>query len=594
MQFSQDFIDQNGVWFPKNTDDSIAYSDGVEVEDYLEYVFSSSKDTSYYSQEVATAIKDWPSEYHLDIRRANLLKPLNLQPHQSILELGAGCGAITAYLGEQGYLVFAVEGGVRRAKINALRCQNFSNVKVICANFQRLQFEQKFDVVTMIGVLEYSGVYLDSENPHLEALRLAKSYLKPDGILIVAIENRLGLKYFAGALEDHTSIFADSIEGYTSGTKVCTFGKQDLTRLLNDAGFQYLKFLYPFPDYKLPYVILNLDAASHQQRTPFFYQQLRMESTNSNRQYPYHVFQEYLTAKELEKNGLLADFSNSFLVIASPSHQLDIYQNKETLAWRYNMNRAKKFATEIQVKQDSQGHKNVIRQNAFADEAIQNNPSVYFQKLTSPAVWHEGMLLSEELLRSIKNQNHSSGEKFIELLQEWLDLLNKSRLSGEQKECVPPNYLDCNPNNLMRLSDGSLHYFDDEWNASEPIAIKFILFRSLIYLYPIYATWIKAYWSAFLPNLSAISFISWTFDQLSLTLSDEEIEAFLQQESDFQKEVLLAKSQIYNDLKYHLFNKQFYKPTVEKDLLPEILETPCQEETLLQKIIAKLKNWMRK
>ena len=34
-------------------------------------------------------------------------------------------------------------------------------------------------------------------------LQRVRSLLKPEGKLIVAIENQLGLKYFAGAPEDH-------------------------------------------------------------------------------------------------------------------------------------------------------------------------------------------------------------------------------------------------------------------------------------------------------------------------------------------------------------------------------------------------------
>ncbi len=583
MQFPQDFVNKKDVWFPKDTDDSISYSDGTESENYLEQVFLSSRDKSYYSQEIATAIRDWPSKYHLDVRRANLLKPLNLQPHQSILELGAGCGAITAYLGEQGNNVFAVEGGVRRAKINALRCQNFANVKVICANFQGLQFDQKFDVVTLIGVLEYSGVYLDSAKPHLEALQLAKSHLKPDGILILAIENRLGLKYFAGALEDHTGLFADGLEGYTSGTKICTFGRKELTKLVNDAGFQHLKFLYPFPDYKLPHVILNLAEANHQQSPPSLYQQLHLEANNSNGQYPHHVFQEYLVSKELEKNGLLADFSNSFLVIASPSCQLDTFENQGILAWRYNTNRAKKFATAMQIQQDDLGNKSITRQHVFLDESMQNRQTTYSQKLTKSDAWYEGKLLSEELLFAIKSD--SSGKKLTGLLQEWLDFLNQVKLQREQLECVPPNYFDCNPNHLMRRNDGSLHYFDDEWVAPNPINIKFVVFRGLMHLHPAYATWVNAYWKALIPNPSAKCFISWVFAQLALSLSDAEVDTFLQQEADFQQEIMLASPETYETLRQHIFFKKHDKPTVEKDLLPET----SHEKSLLQKIREKLK-----
>jgi len=62
--------------------------------------------------------------------------------------------------------------------------------------------------------LEYSGKYGKGDNPYLDMIKESKSFLKKDGILIIAIENRFGLKYWRGAPEDHTNILFDSLEGY--------------------------------------------------------------------------------------------------------------------------------------------------------------------------------------------------------------------------------------------------------------------------------------------------------------------------------------------------------------------------------------------
>ena len=39
------------------------------------------------------------------------------------------------------------------------------NVKVICSNIEAIKFENKFDVVTLIGVFEYTPKYSDRINP---------------------------------------------------------------------------------------------------------------------------------------------------------------------------------------------------------------------------------------------------------------------------------------------------------------------------------------------------------------------------------------------------------------------------------------------
>ena len=71
-----------------------------------------------------------------------------------------------------------------------------------------------YDVVTLIGVFEYASYYLQAEDPFRAMLKTAMAHVKPDGRLYIAIENRLGLKYFAGSAEDHTGVYFDGIENY--------------------------------------------------------------------------------------------------------------------------------------------------------------------------------------------------------------------------------------------------------------------------------------------------------------------------------------------------------------------------------------------
>lgn len=78
------------------------------------------------------------------------------------------------------------------------------------------------------------------------------AYLKPEGRLLIAIENRLGLKYFAGAPEDHTDLHFFGINGYPGNQSVRTFSKNELGELLENSGFPFLRFYYPYPDYKFP------------------------------------------------------------------------------------------------------------------------------------------------------------------------------------------------------------------------------------------------------------------------------------------------------------------------------------------------------
>jgi hypothetical protein len=102
-------LDQTtGVWLRPNFS-GIAYNDGDEVELRIEKVVAAASDRSLFSPELAAACSDWPSYYHLSRTRANLLRPFAQRlMGADVLEVGAGCGAITRYLGEAGAHVCAL------------------------------------------------------------------------------------------------------------------------------------------------------------------------------------------------------------------------------------------------------------------------------------------------------------------------------------------------------------------------------------------------------------------------------------------------------------------------------------------------------
>ncbi|RMD86672.1 MAG: class I SAM-dependent methyltransferase, partial [Candidatus Dadabacteria bacterium] len=179
----------------------VTFSDGFDTEHYLRDLFLRAKDLSSKSLELTQAIKDWPTRYHLSPQRGFLLYPFPLSG-RSVLEIGSGCGAITRYLADIGSNVTAIEGNPLRAQITALRCKDKSNVSVYCDNIFEFESDKTFEVVTLIGVLEYAPCFSASSNPVIELLQRSLSLLSPNGVLIVAIENRLGLKYFCGHPED--------------------------------------------------------------------------------------------------------------------------------------------------------------------------------------------------------------------------------------------------------------------------------------------------------------------------------------------------------------------------------------------------------
>ncbi len=118
---------ETGIWRQPDTE-PIAYTDGIELEERLALAMARVQDRSVNSPEWVSLIVDWPSEYHFSALRCNLFIPIPIKAGDRVVELGAGCGAITRGLGETGAEVIAVEGSERRAAMVATRCRDLPNV----------------------------------------------------------------------------------------------------------------------------------------------------------------------------------------------------------------------------------------------------------------------------------------------------------------------------------------------------------------------------------------------------------------------------------------------------------------------------------
>lgn len=481
MKFPDDFVETGGLWAPRATGGTLNYSDGAEAEAYLRNVLTEAEELGSRSTELRDAIRDWPSRYHLSPERSNLLRCLDLDPASQVLEIGAGCGAITRYLGEATAGVLAVEGSRARAELCRLRCREQAHVQVVAADAFSLNLHTHFDVVTLIGVLEYAGVYCsEAEDPWQELLQIAAKRLRPGGQLIVAIENQLGLKYFTGCGEDHGLPRFSGIEGYPERNGVRTFGRRVLSERLQRCGLVATDLILPFPDYKIPNSFVNAAHCDAEAARKFgLADWCRRPFTDYARPRDY-LFDDHLALAEIADNGLLSELSNSFLMVGTKGGRQEDSPvgTPSWVAQRFNSLRhpAYQCATTLNLRQGvARVHKRYLE--PLAAEQHSNSRLEHVIDLPESYVT-EAQTMSMEMLRAWRRRKGSE-EAFAELLSQWLGFFQPEHGAEGSLNLLRGEFVDCVPDNLVRAPGGPWQYIDREWRTTEPVLLDWIFYRGL-------------------------------------------------------------------------------------------------------------------
>lgn len=282
------------------------YSDGPVEEELLEIA------KKYREDELNKVIAErnsWPVLYHFSHIRQNILEWAPITKNDKVLEIGSGCGAITGVLARKAGEVTCIELSKMRSTINAYRNRDCDNVKILVGNFQDIEKNMKetYDYITLIGVFEYADGYIGTKEPYVEMLRRISAHLKPHGKVLIAIENRLGLKYWAGCTEDHVGKFFEGLEGYPETNGVKTFSRKELSDIISCAGNFKTTFYYPYPDYKFPMTVYSdkfLPRKGELKENFRNFDRARMQ-----------LFDETRVYDSLTDSGLFQEFSNSFLVV---------------------------------------------------------------------------------------------------------------------------------------------------------------------------------------------------------------------------------------------------------------------------------------
>ncbi len=492
------------------------YCDGVVEDEILQIV----RDMSpvEYAGEIEKRAS-WPILYHLSPLRENIVEWIPMDKDAKVLEVGSGCGAITGALARKAGSVTCVDLSKKRSLINAYRHAECDNVTIHVGNFKDIEptLPDDYDYICLIGVFEYGKSYIGGSTPYADFLRILVPHLKKDGRIIIAIENKYGMKYFAGCKEDHLGTYFSGIENYEAGGGVRTFGRGGLEKIFKECGVEEYHFYYPYPDYKFMTTLYSDD-----------YLPGKGELTNNLRNFDRDrmlLFSEKAAFDGVVEEELFSVFANSYVAVLGAGFEVNYA--------KYSNDRAAEYAIRTEIGMDASGKK-YVRKYPLTEAAADHVRGMGYayeqlvQKYDGGNLEINHCTLVEEEALLYAEFDFVTGVSLSELMDQCLeneDLDGFHKYFKEYVERIGYNAsfevadFDLIFSNILVEGD-RWTLIDYEWTFGKPIDTKELAFRA-IYCYLLEDE-----------NRNKLN-LDLILGELEIT--EKDAENFREQERDFQK-----------------------------------------------------------
>ncbi len=464
------------------------YADGAEsaVLSALDEV----ADRSDGSDELAGRAVDWPTLYHFSPKRGNILRPFDIPRRFRVLEIGAGTGAVTRHLGERGATVVALEGDAERAAAVARRCADLDTVEVVCGPLAGFDDPAGFDLVISVGVIEYAGSCSDGLDRQLDFLDRAGRLVRPAGAMVIAVENRLGLKYLLGFAEDHLGEAWAGVEGYPGRPAVCTVSRAELGRALASVGFGAQRWYFPFPDYKLPRVVLSEAAYDFSDATTVIDHLVGRPMVDLAHP-PSRTCDDRAAHRSFLDAGLGPDIANSFLIAAARADTgLDAITDRTAVAWHFSSDRLRPLRR-VQVLRREPGRGLHLTGGPIRPGASGGPAAWLGHEPEKSAPFFAGPTVEQ---RALEAARHRDREALARVIEAWHRKLTEAErpatgsaaspaapfAAPPDRPSLPPEYLDVSLSNFVDAG-AALEFVDREWRAATRVDARLVRYRALWY-----------------------------------------------------------------------------------------------------------------
>lgn len=467
-------------------------------EEYIKDIILSATDATALSEELHERASRWPFEVNLSRQRSALLRPLAIRRSDRVLEVGCGCGPLTRYLGEVCDHVTAIDSSSVRCDVARARVRDLDHVNILNVGISDLDTsQQRYDWIIIVGVMEYftCGDNVDNVNRTLSCIG---SLLDVGGRCAVGIENKLGLKYWAGYPEDHVSKAYYGLQGLYQRGEPRTYGRRELEDMLARAGMPHQMQFACWPDYQVPQLIYEMDSVADQGHgglsNALFYVKSR-----SARGMPVVPFDERLLYSSLDRNAMLSDLTNSFLFVAS-AQALDrnkVLKHSRASLWYYSISTRKTpYACETMMCLDSDHkgqHEMGVERSVVEKRLLMERvpPPVEIKGVgglswqSAPCSYIHGALMTRLIYEA--SAKHSFDENVLmDILGPWAheavarartqgqddsESLSAWRCDGDMLEFIPANILVTEKSGYVAI--------DSEWLVDREIPLGWILYRGV-------------------------------------------------------------------------------------------------------------------
>lgn len=420
----------------------------------------------------------WNVFYHLSPMRQSLLNWYDFGKESIALEVNGEYGALTGVLCDQCKEVITLAPNHQVAEILQKRYENRDNLMIYVGELGAIDLPRRFDFIVDICGIERAGGIGQGEKVYENYLNLLGGYLSDNGKIILAADNRYGIRYFCGAKEKYSQLPFAGINQFFEEQNGHLFHRQELEQILIGSGLKKYKFYYPLPDYIVPQVV--------------FSDQRDSSILVSERLNPYNVDQSTLIAcerklyRDIIDNGVLKFFANSFLVECGKQNNMC-----DIISAVLSTDRAKTDSYATCLKEGG----SVSKRNLFPEgkkrlQLLCHNIWNIAQRgiKTIPHQFVDGQIImpymdAPTLSNMLVTAADRDRELFIELWDRLYELILKSseRVPDAEEEILREAYIDLVPSNIFVLDD-EFYVYDQEF-VRENCPAKYVLYRGIKYTY---------------------------------------------------------------------------------------------------------------